>query len=93
VYFSAVPSEDWLVGVDARPSSPRHLASPKASEDNSDILGEGDEDERAAYVREKRKGKQLADEESSPKRKKSSGPSRSEERPVTIGVAAPHRRR
>jgi hypothetical protein len=75
------------VGVDTWPSSPQH----RASEDNSDILGKGDEDERAAYVREKRKGKRLANEESSPKRKKSSGASQSEVRPVTIGAAAPHR--
>jgi hypothetical protein len=56
-----------------------------ASKDSSDILGEGDEDERTTYILEKCKGNGLADEEPSLKRNKSSGASRREERPATIG--------
>jgi hypothetical protein len=91
IYFSSVPSKDWPVGVDARPSSPRCQASPEASEESSGILGGGDENERTTHVREKHKGKQLIDEELSLKRKKSIGTCRREEGPVTIGATAPHR--
>jgi hypothetical protein len=38
-------------------------------------MGEGNEDNRMVDVREKCKGKQLTDEESSPKKKKSTGAS------------------
>jgi hypothetical protein len=55
------------------------------------ILGEGDEDEQMAHVCEKRKGKRLTEEEPSLK-KKSTGASWHEERPVTISAAASRRR-
>lgn len=63
VYFSAVPSPDWSVSVDARPSGPQRRASSEASEDSSDDLGSEEEDEQTAYAREKHGGKRLADED------------------------------
>jgi hypothetical protein len=92
VYFSLVPSKDWLVGVDTQPSSPWHQASLEASEESLSILGRGDEDERMEHVHEKRKGKQLVNEELSPKRKKSTRKCQHEEGPVTISATALHRR-
>jgi hypothetical protein len=78
--------------VDAWLSSPRCQASPEASEDSSGILGEGDESEQTTQVCERHKGKQLIDEEPSPKRKKSTGTRQRKEGPVTIGITAPLRR-
>ena len=92
VYFLVVPVADWLRGVDAQPSSPQRRTSPEAGGDSLADLDDKDEDERTSYVREKLQGKWPAGEEPSLKRRKIDGSSRREERPVTIGASAQHRR-
>ena len=53
VYFSAMPSMDWLRGVDAWPSSPQCRANSEASGDSSDDNDDEDGGERTSDVHEK----------------------------------------
>ena len=53
MYFLAVPSVDWLRGVDARPKNPQHQASSKAGGDTSDDHNDGDGGEQTLHVHEK----------------------------------------
>jgi hypothetical protein len=92
VYFSVVPSDDWPIAVDARPSSPQRQSSLGTGEARSTDLGDEDEGEQTSYVHEKVQGKRLAGDEPSPKRKKTSSSSCHDEGGVSIGEAAPHQR-
>ena len=77
-------SADWPRGVDARPSSPQHRASSKASVDSSDDHDDGDGGEKMPHVREKLQGKRSMGEEPSPKRRRMGGSPCREERLVSI---------
>lgn len=85
MYFSVIPSEDWLSAVDARSSSPQCRPSTDVDDEGSDSHGAEGDDTQTEYVRKKLRGKRPADKEPSMKKRKTARPSRREEGPVSIG--------